>query len=345
MSWKIWKSDKERFYEEFQKGISDRNKGNIDKAIEHFRSAAEIAQRSKDPELIVKGSLATVMVSFYQMLKQPDIASFENLKSSLQELVKLNPDEKLNLALPYEIKASELLQEIDILKDLYSLPRFTLELDSDNPLSKAEKYETVAQKLLSYGRESFLIQDLLKLDKPISIAFRLLAYSRILRAYTIVNEDPGKAIELYSEAMGYLSQSQDQEVANFVKSKLEKTGRATKSWICGRSIQGEDVHFVYLHTELTPYIMKNYGNEAPNLIVEREAKTYVAVCRTCYGSIYHLSDKISNYYYQLAIKALREVEDRLTRQIEELTYKIEELNRIVREELEELNRIVRGLVR
>jgi len=328
MSWKIWKSDKERFDEEFRKGINDRNKGNIDSAIEHFRSAAEIAQRSKNPELKVGGSLATVMVSFYQMLKQPDVASLKNLESSLQELVKLNPDEKLNLALPYEIKASELLQEIDILKDLYSLPQFTLELDKyDDPISTADRYETVAQKLLSYGRESFLIQDLLKLDKPISQAFRLLAYSRILRAYAIVNEDPGKAVELYSEAMGYLSQFQDQDAANFVKSKLEKTGKATKCWICGRNIQGEDVHFVYLRTELTPYIAKNYGNEAPNIIVEKGAKTYMAVCRTCYTSIYYLSDEISKYYYQLAIKALREVESKFTRQIEELNRKVEELMR------------------
>jgi len=328
MAWKIWKSDKEKFDEEFQKGINDRNKGNIDSAIKHFQKAAEIAQHSKEPELRVKGALATVMISVYQMLKQPGIASFENLKSSLQELVKLNPDEALNLALPYEIKTSELLQEIDILKDLYSLPQFTLELDKyDNPLSTADKYETVAQKLLSYGRESFLIQDLLKLEKPISIAFRLLAYSRILRAYTVVDEDPGNAIKLYSEAMGYLSQAQDQATINFVKSELEKTGRATKCWICGRNIQGEDMHFVYLRTELTPYIMKNYGNDAPNLIVEKKAKTYVAVCRTCYGSIYHLSDKISNHYYQLAMKALREVESRLTNRIEELNRKVEVLMR------------------
>jgi tetratricopeptide (TPR) repeat protein len=326
MAWKLWKSDKERFDEEFQKGINDRNKGNIDGAIEHFQKAAEIARRSKEPELRIKGVLATVMISVYQMLKQTDIASFENLKSSLKELVKLNPDATLNLALPYEIKASELIQEIDILKDLYSLPQFTLELDKyDNPSAMANKYETVAQKLLSYGRENFLTQDLLKLEKPTSIAFKLLAYSRILRAYAVVNEDPGKAVELYSEAMGYFSQVQDQATINFVKSNLEKTGKASKCWICGRNIQGEDIHFVYLHTELTPYIRKSYGNDAPNLIVEREAKTYVAVCRTCYGVIYHLSDKISNYYYQLAMKALREVESRLTRRIEELNRRVEEL--------------------
>jgi hypothetical protein len=325
-SWKFWKSDKERFDEEFQSGINDRNKGNIDGAIEHFRKAADIARHSKEPELRLKGALATVMANVYQMLKQPSIDSFENLKSSLQELVKLNPDEALNLALPYEIKASELLQEIDALKDLYSLPQFTLELDKyDNPLSTADKYETVAQRLLSYGRESFLIQDLLKLEKPISIAFRLLAYSRILRAYAVVDEDPGKAVELYSEAMGYISQVQDQSTINFVKDKLEKTGRATKCWICGRNIQGEDVHFVYLRTELTPYIRKSYGNDAPNLTVDRNGKIHVAVCRACYGAIYHLSDKISNYYYQLAMKALEEVESRLTRRIEELDRKVEKL--------------------
>jgi tetratricopeptide (TPR) repeat protein len=319
VAWKIWKSDKERFDEEFQKGINDRNKGNIDNAIEHFQKAAEIARRSKEPELMVKGALATVMVSFYQMLKQPGIASFENLKSSLKELVTLNPDEALNLALPYEIKASELLQEIDILKDLYSLPQFTLELDKyANPLAIANEYEAMAQKLLSYGREGFLIQDLLRLEKPTNIAFRLLARSRILRAYAVVDEDPSKAIELFSEAMGYLSHLQDQATTDFVKNKLEEIGRATKCWICGRNIQGEGVHFFYLRTKLTPYIKKSYGSDAPNLIVEKEGGTHIAVCRACYGAIYHLSDKISNYYYQLSMKALREVESRLTSRIEEL---------------------------
>jgi tetratricopeptide (TPR) repeat protein len=326
MAWKIWKGDKERYDEEFKKGINDRNKKNYDGAIEHFQKAAEIAINSKEPELRVKGVLAAVMAAFYQMMKQTTVSSFENLKSSLLELIKLNPDAELDLALPYEIKASELLQEIDVLKDLYSIPQFTLELDKyKDPNTMANKYETVAQKLISYGRETFLIQDLLKLEKPIRIAFRLFAYSRILKAYMIVDEEPSKALELYSEAMGYLEQVQDQTIMNFAKAQHEKISIATKCWACHRNIQGEDVHFVYLQTEMTPFIKKNYGNDAPNLLVEREAGTYVAVCKTCYGAIYYLSDKISRYYYQLAMETLKEVEIRLTQRIEELSKIVSEL--------------------
>jgi tetratricopeptide (TPR) repeat protein len=326
MAWKIWKGDKERYDEEFKKGINERNKRNYDGAIEHFQKAAEIGIKSKEPELRAKGVLAAVMAAFYQMMKQTTASSFENLKSSLLELVKLNPDTELDLALPYEIKVSELLQEIDLLKDWYSLPQFTLELDKYEDLNTiANKYETVAQKLISYGRETFLIQDLLKLEKPFRIAFRLLAYSRILKAYMIVNEEPSKALELYSEAMGYLEQVQDQTIMNFAKTQHEKISIATKCWACHRNIQGEDVHFVYLQTEMTPFIKKNYGNDVPNLLVEREAGTYVAVCKTCYGAIYYLSDKISRYYYKLAMEALKEVEIRLTQRIEELSRIVSEL--------------------
>ena len=86
---------------------------------------------------------------------------------------------------------------------------------------------------------------------------------------------------------------------------------------------------------------ENYGNETPNLVVEKEAETCVAVCRTCYGFIYHLSDKISNYCYQLAIKALREVESKFTRQIEELTHRIEELNRKVEGLMHQYSQLVK----
>ncbi|MEM0218593.1 MAG: hypothetical protein QW425_03595, partial [Desulfurococcaceae archaeon] len=38
----------------------------------------------------------------------------------------------------------------------------------------------------------------------------------------------------------------------------------------------------------------------------------------CYGAIYNLSDKIANYYYQKAMNALKEVEQRLLLMISQL---------------------------
>jgi tetratricopeptide (TPR) repeat protein len=324
MSWKIWKDAKSRAEEEYQKGINERNKGNIDEAIKHFQNAAEIALGSNDPSLKEKGILASVMASMYQVIKQPYVTVFEKLKLSLIELLKLNPNVELDLALPYKIKALDLVREIDILKDIYVLPQINLnEIHKyNNAEAIANNYETVAKELLSYDKENFLVRDLLKLGKPMDIAFKLLALSRIIKALIIVSEEPGKAAELYSEALGYLTQLQDHETMDFAKKKLEETSKATKCWICGRNVQGENVHFIYLQTTMTPFIKRSYRSDAPDIFIEKDSATYIAVCKSCYSAMYNLSDEISKYYYQLAIKALKEVEARLLLEIEQLKREI-----------------------
>ncbi|ADV64848.1 hypothetical protein [Desulfurococcus mucosus] len=319
MAWKIWKSDAERFEEEYGKALNERNKGNLDGAVEHFNKAAEIASASGDQGLKAKGALAAAMASIYSLVKSPSEAA---LKQAMASLRSLNPEAELDLALPYRVKAGELYRELEALSAYLTLPRIDIgklrgmkpgELDE---LSK--RYEEAAGILLQYGRDKFLLEDLLKLDTPQKTALRLLALSRLMKAVLAEREDPGRAVELYTEAVGYLSSIADQRYSATASKWLEKAGKSTKCWICGRDMQGEDVHFVYLPATITPYIAKRYGEEAPNMLVESGGGQYIAVCTACYTAMYNLGDAISRHYYELAMKALEDAVRRLQMEIDAL---------------------------
>jgi tetratricopeptide (TPR) repeat protein len=329
LAWKIWKDTVSRFEEEYNKAVNERNKGNIDGAIEHFQSAAKIALESKDQSLIERGKLATVMALIYKLIRKTSTQSLEDAKNSLQYL---DPNVELDLALPYKIKVSDLVRELDVLIRVYSIPQINLDKVSSLPLEEVEKlaieYESVAMKVLSYGREKYLLESLLKLDVPQKMGFKFLALSRIIKGLWIEKESPDKAVQLYSEAIGYFANIPDQRYSELVNDRLSKMSKSTKCWLCGRNIQGEGVHFVYLPSIMTPYILNCYTNDAPQIIVTSRDDTYVAICSACYGAIYKLSDKVAKHYYDLAIAALKRVEQELWAAIRALERKIDYKGRI-----------------
>jgi tetratricopeptide (TPR) repeat protein len=323
LAWKIWKDAISRFEAEYNEAVNERNKGNIEGAIKHFQSAAKIASESKDQSLIERGKLAIAMAIIYMVIREPSAQSLEDAKNFLQYL---DPNIELDLALPYKIRTGDLLRELEVLIRVYSIPQVNLEEVRSLPSEEVEKlaieYESVAMQALSYGREKYLLESLLKLDEPQKMGFKFLALSRIVKGLRIEEEDPDKAVQLHSEAIGYLANVPGQQYSELVNDRLSKLSKATKCWLCGRNIQGEGVHFVYLPSIITPYILNCYNNDAPQIIVSSEDEAYVAVCSPCYGAIYKLSIKVAKRYYDLAMTELRRVERELWAAIHALEHKI-----------------------
>ncbi|MEM0000608.1 MAG: hypothetical protein QXJ84_01740 [Desulfurococcaceae archaeon] len=317
MAWKIWKNETERFEEEMRKAFDNRNKNKIEKAIEHFANAYKIANSSSDPSLREKARIAYAYMLIYNAIQYK---STDILKNTFEYLASLPGDIELDLALPRPVKVGELVEDFKILSLLSSIPSIELENASSINLEEARRIREVGEYLLSKGSKRLILEDIFNIKEPMNIiALRLLGYSKLIEATHIEKEDLNKSIELYAEALVYFQQAAD-KIASNVMTKIEKLGKATKCWICGRAIQGEDVNFIYLDSFLTKYIVEKYSGDAPGILISEHGK--IATCSACYGVIYNLSDKIARHYYQEAMKALRELEQRLLAIISQLQAQI-----------------------
>lgn len=317
MSWKIWKSEAEKFEEEMKKAFDNRNKNKLDKAIEHFTNAYKITYGSSDPNLREKAKIAYAYLMVYSAILYKNT---ETLKNTSEYLAKLPGDIELDLALPRPVKVSELAEDFKILEILSSIPSIDLKNSSSISLEEARRIREIGEYLLSKGDRRLVLEDIFDIKEPLNIiGLRLLGYSKLIEASHIEKEDLNKSIELYAEALVYFQQAAD-KLASIVKVKIDKLGKATKCWICGRAIQGEEVNFIYLESLLTKYIVDKYSGDAPGIIELEQGR--IATCSACYGIIYNLSDKIARYYYQEAIKALRELEQRLLALISQLQAQI-----------------------
>lgn len=317
MAWKFWKDDNERFEEEMKKAFDNRNKNKVDKAVENFLSAYKIASSSDDPGLREKGKIAYAYALIYTALLTKKPADLDKAYSYLKSLPR---GIEFDLALPRPIRSEELAEELHVLSLYYSAPVIDLKSVSSISPDDARRIKEMGEYFLSKGSQRLLVEDLVGLKEPLNIiGLRLLGYSRLIEAAHAEGEDLSKAINLYAEALAYFHQIADQ-FTELVKVKIDKLGKATKCWICGRSIQGEEVNFVYLDSFLTKYIVERYSKDAPGIIETNTMK--IATCSACYGAIYKLSDKIAKYYYEEAIRALRALEEKVITMISQLQAQI-----------------------
>lgn len=319
MSWKFWKSEHERFEEEMKKAFDNRNKNKIDKAVENFVNAYKLAEGSNDPNLREKGKVAYAYALIYTAILTKSI---NDLKVASEYLSRLPRDLELDLALPRPVRAGELAEDFKILALYYSAPPIDLKSASSMNLEEAKRIREIGEFLLSMGSKRLILEDIFGVKESLNvIGLKLLGYSKLIEASHVEKEDLNRSIELYAEALAYFQQAAD-KLADSIKIKIDKLGKATKCWICGRAVQGEEVNYVYLDSFLTKYIVDKYHEDAPG-IIEEDRK--VAVCSACYGAIYSLSDKIAKYYYELAMKALKEIEQELLALISQLQAQISTL--------------------
>lgn len=311
----FFKSEREKFEDELNKALSDRNKGNIEGAVKHFLNAYEIASKSNDPEINRRAGETFFYAVFYDALLKKTPEAFSK---AAEQCRKLDPTLPLDIGVAAKPTAGELARDLELASMIFSLPRFNVNDAVKMDESIAQKYEEVGNVLLGEGSRRLILEDLLNIHDPLSaVGFRLLGYARIIRALKIEADNPSKAVELYSEAMAYLQQAPP-EVRNFVNDRLGKLSKTTKCWVCHREIQGEEINYIYMPASVNNYIREKYGSEASFLITDGK----IAVCRVCYTMVYNLSDALAKRYYELVMKALQEVEARLNARISSLEVRV-----------------------
>ncbi|MHA2059243.1 MAG: tetratricopeptide repeat protein [Candidatus Ranarchaeia archaeon] len=318
MSWKIWKSHDKRMGEEYRKAVSYRNQGNMKEAIEHFLKAAELGREAKKSQAKELAKHAYALATLYQAVSSN---SPEDLMKSHNSLATLQPNTILEL--PYKAMVEHILPEIKVLADEYRLPPIDLQnFAIQNADEVALQYEQVAQAYLGLGHEKFVIGDLFNIEENIfKRSYKCLGLSKLLKGCVAEDTDPNKGVEFYAEALGYFGQAALKEHEAFLNDKNVKLANVAKCWFCGRDIQGEDVHFVYMETFLTQYLNAKGQTQSPRPVKGGK----IAACKGCFGGISITADKTARHYYQQSINALRQVEHKLTTQINHLRNEVRRL--------------------
>lgn len=309
MSWKIWKKKEERAYEEwkkaYEKGV---NQKNWEKAVEHFRKAAELFSTSRNPEMQKEAKKAAALAQLYFALLNPNADAFAACSKAMELL------EEDVLKIPYEASAKDIAIETKLLASEARLEVMRKNANtSEKLINLAKEYESLGKEFLKLQRD-FVINDLFNLKiNGFLRGQKLLGISRFLLGKAEEYYRPAKAVEYYSEALGYFKAAAI-EGFNEVNERLKKTSMVAKCWFCGREVQGEDIHFVYLQATFTPFLEEKYGKEIPPTSLNGA----VIACKVCHGAMSELSHSIAKMYYDRAVKMIQTAVSQLQSQIDAL---------------------------
>jgi tetratricopeptide (TPR) repeat protein len=267
-----------------------------------------------------QGMIAHALAILYIAVDTPTV---ENLLKCHDAFSKLDPETILEI--PHKVKAGDVAVEAKIFAEKASLPQIALDRLNEYSSEIADKFEALSQSYMGLGREKFVLGELFKIsDTPLIMAFRCMGFSRLIKGFIKETVNPSMAVEHYAEAMGYFGQALLEEYKSYLDQRCKKLQNVAKCWFCGRDIQGEDIHYIYMDTILTPYLEERFGEESPSSL--RGAQ--IAVCIACHGAIYKLADLIAQQYYEKAMAALKEVEKQLTEAIIALDRRLREVERV-----------------
>jgi hypothetical protein len=188
----------------------------------------------------------------------------------------------------------------------------------------------VAKEYMELSGSDLVVWKMMKLEiDPARKANYFLGLASLSEANSIVRSDPRKAVSLLSQAVTNLdiSESDPLGLKGRAKDLRDRASTTGKCWICGREVQGKDIHFVTLPAEITDYMRQKHGNETPTSLMGNG----IVACQSCYSSVRNLADAIALTYYNRAIAELRQTEDRLNAKIESLTEQLHHLESRLRQ--------------
>ena len=321
MGLKLFKSDIEKAEDEwrkaYEKGINQRK---WDEATKHFKKAYEHYTKAGDS----KAQEALLLAYLFHSVATKDMSS---LKKAAELAAKFPPNTVFRV--PFELTASEIategsiiVTELPIAVKLSKINQIIAEGNEEKMERFASQLEGISQKLLMNSSKKPVLGEFFNLKEPFEKrGYRYLAYSKLLRAKIQAMYDPSKSVEIYSEAMGYFKIGNLATSAESVAEEINKVGTVAKCWFCGRTIQGEDIHYVKMPAVVTPYILTKYGGEKP----ESLGDDYVVACKACYTAIYITSDTVARRYYELAMRKLQEVRQELLYEIKKIWDEIDRI--------------------
>lgn len=317
MTWQFWKSKEEQLKIDWDDAVNLRNQGKWLDAAAHFANVEKLSREATDPNAKAIGPVARALsMLFYARGNY----NGDTLAACYQAMAALDP--MTSLEIPYTANAGEVAQEVLVLSQEARLKPLALGAAITDP-SIAQDMENIAQSYMGLGKEKLVVSGLFSItDTTLNKSLVYMGLSRIVKAKMEEARDPVKAVDYYSEAIGYLSQINDQGFKKYAEERSRKLITSAKCWLCGRPVQGEDINFVYLRSYIDPFFSRKFENEMPPVI---KNDTIVA-CKACYGAMALLSesisDRIAKIYYDRAMAELQKVHDHLDSRINECMHDV-----------------------
>ncbi|MEM0372991.1 MAG: hypothetical protein QXV69_09160 [Sulfolobaceae archaeon] len=299
----IWKPKEKKIIDEWNKANNLRNQSKWNDAAKAYYEVYELSTQVSDYNLKQLGLIALAMSYLMSLKVSLSREKFEQLYNVLKSL---NPEQELEI--PYKVKVKEILPEVEVFKELMSLEQVSIGSKPSNSLQLSKGYEDVAKKFFLLNKTELALGDLLGIKySSTQLGYYYMGISRYLIAVSQEDQDPQAALEKYSEALNYFVQIGDSNWKGYIEDRVNKLSKLAKCWFCGRVIQGEGIHFVYLETFLSNYLISK-NSESPSSI---QGNTKLVACEGCYNAISKLADAIAKYYYQITMEKIKELENRI----------------------------------
>jgi len=300
----VWGKPKEKkILEEWDKANDLRNKSKWDDASKAYYKVYEMSLQVTDPNLRQLGTIALAMSYLMYLKVSLNKGTLDNLYNVLKSL---NPEQELEI--PYKVKVKEILPEIEALRDAMSLEKVDVGSKPPSALELSKRYEDVAKKFFLINKQELTLGDFLGIKNSTNqLGLFYMGISRYLVAVVVEEKDPQEALDKYSEALNYFIQSGDEKWKSYIQDKVNRLSKTAKCWFCGRIVQGEGIHFIYLETILSDYMLSK-NSDAVNSV---QGNTKLVACEGCYNAISKLADRIAKYYYEMTMQKISQLEARI----------------------------------
>ncbi len=303
---KLFKQPSEKaeieFREAYEKGVNLGPQKWPD-AVHHFSEAQKNYTTIGDSQK--SGQCYALATLFYALTARTD-QSWQACSEAMRQI----PDTSLNVG--FTVNSTAISQQASVLASDIATTQM---LDGESKdVSKVAALRDLAQKYMDLIGNDLAVWRLQKEDiDPQRRAYYLLGVASLIEGNSVSDSDPKKSVALLSEAATNfeLAGIDPMSITPGTKTKLDNMTKFAKCWFCGREMQGQGFHYVSLDATVTQYTRARYGSSTPHSLEENG----VVACESCASAIRNVADEVAKAYYERAMAAMRETEQRLNAKI------------------------------
>ncbi len=301
----------------FKKGVLVKN---YPAAAKLFGKAADKFQKDNNQEGYNQAMANQCLYSYIAGLKQQTASEqVQLLDQAVSFLEHLDTIEKIG-------SQTETVPTEMVIDELEGRKQVFLAGETKSSEAKAEHHARAAEFFGRLGENIMFIDG--KTARPL-YHFHL-GSSQFYTALIKAQMDPEKAVELLQETYGNFRLGEATEKAAEVQNLSHKFATTAKCWVCGREIQGQDLHFRYYEARITPYYRAVVESESEEQKVELLDEG-LPLCTTCGSMLSELADS----YARLRAN---EVKEELTNWINSL---VAELHEVLENHNQRINELVK----
>jgi tetratricopeptide (TPR) repeat protein len=155
---------------------------------------------------------------------------------------------------------------------------------SQDLLEKRDRYKTAGDLMLKVGAAPLTFAEKLNLDGPCDKAmirsYYYAGHADHFDSHRLVYSVPEEAENALQKSMMRFKQANETEWSDKVEVMLNQVKAKRHCWMCGREMQGEEIHFRYYPTNITEYIKAQIqkNNEDAGML---DREKHVTICRVC----------------------------------------------------------------